>query len=380
IEDEKYENFTVILSGLEQNTSKFKCILKRKNNTFAYIERTNTGFKLERINKSYTFKKTNTGCKFDFIDTLKLLKEETNNFKWINEEQHKIEQKNIEKEITRQKSLELNQQNFCETNTDYSLNIQYIYNQNPTNFNFAKIRSLTQNCGVWDELNNGVEILTTDDQLSQYIFSYGKMHQAKLLQSFEAISNLKSIINNQEIQINDYGCGQGIGSIVFIDYLKSIRATNFKISKIKLIEPSELALKRASLHVKYSLKSLNQNENVLSIPKELDAITNEDILTTSTSIKFHIFSNIIDVENISIQSIYTKISETQKGENYFICVSPKFREDGNHPRNLKLNEFMGYFQKNQNVTVIKDRESNIPNPSNPLKPYKRFERVFKTSI
>ncbi|MBE7691246.1 hypothetical protein, partial [Tenacibaculum piscium] len=98
IEDEKHENFTVIISGLGQNTSKFKCILKRKNNTFAYIERTNTSFKLERINTSSTFEKTNTGYKFDRIDTLKLLKEEANNFKWINEEEHKIKQKNIEDE------------------------------------------------------------------------------------------------------------------------------------------------------------------------------------------------------------------------------------------------------------------------------------------
>ena len=195
------------------------------------------------------------------------------------------------------------------------------------------------------------------------------MHQAKLLQSLEVIPNLKTLISNKDIQINDYGCGQGIGCIVFIDYLKSIQATNFTISKIKLIEPSELAIKRASLNVKYCLKSINQNENVLSIHKTLDNISNDDISTNSESI----FSNILDVESISIESICEKITQTQSGVNYFICVSPKFWEDGDHPRNLRLDTFMYYFQKLYDVSVISKRESNINN-------WKRYERVFSLTM
>jgi hypothetical protein len=361
IEDAKYETFTIVIVG-QNNDGIYTCVLKRQNNTYAYVKRSETAFQLNA--------------------TMKLSKDKANSFEWISETQHIKKQKEVkeqkerQEEIARQNALqeiENKQRNFCESNTPYCKNIHSMYISNPKNFNFATVRSLTQDCGVWDELNNGVEILTTYEQLSQYIFSYGKMHQAKLIQSLEVISNLQPLVNNKDIQINDYGCGQGIGSIVFIDYLKSITAKNFTISKVKLIEPSELALKRASLNVKYCLKSINQNENVLSINKTLDNITNDDISTNPQSIKFHIFSNIIDVESINIQSMCSKIAETQKGINYFICVSPKFWEDGVHPRNLRLDAFMDYFQQRHKVSIISTRDSNIYN-------WKRYERIFNVTM
>lgn len=360
IEDEKYETFTIVVVG--QNNGKYTCVLERQNKTYAYVGRPETAFQLNA--------------------TMKLLKDKANDFEWISETQHNKKQNEVKKqkareeEIARQNALqetENKQRNFSESNTTYCANIHSKYIANPKSFNFATVRSLTQDCGVWDELNNGVDILTTYEQLSQYIFSYGKMHQAKLLQSLEVIPNLQTLINNKDIQINDYGCGQGIGSIVFIDYLKSIQARNFTISKVKLIEPSKLALKRASLNVKYCLKSINQNENVLSIHKTLDNISNDDISTNSQSIKFHIFSNILDVESINIQSMCAKITQTQSGVNYFICVSPRFWEDGVHPRNLRLDAFMNYFQQRHNVSVISTRENNIDR-------WKRYERVFKVTM
>lgn len=113
--------------------------------------------------------------------------------------------------------------------------------------------------------------------------------------------------------------------------------------------------------------------HVLSIHKTLDNISNDDISTNSQSIKFHIFSNIIDIESINIQSLCTKITQTQNGVNYFICVSPRFWEDGVHPRNLRLDAFMNYFQQRHNVSVISTRESNINS-------WKRYERVFNATM
>jgi hypothetical protein len=366
IEDEKYETFTIVVVG--QSNGKYTCVLKRQNNTYAYVGRPETAFQLNA--------------------TMKLLKDKANDFEWINETQHNKKQKELkeqkerEEEIARQNALqaiETEQRNFCENNTTYCTDIQAKYNSSPRNFGLTSIKSLStpfynsiseemQN-RIFAELNQGVAILQTEGHLFIYMRSYGNMHQAKLLQSFEAISNLQNLISNKEIQINDYGCGQGIGSIVFIDYLKSIQATNFKISKVKLIEPSEIALKRASLNIKYCLRSINQDENVLSIPKRLDDITNIDISTNSQAIKFHIFSNIIDVESISIQSMCAKIAETQKGINYFICVSPNIMQS----RNERLDAFMNYFQQRQNVSIISTREDNINT-------WRRYERVFNVTM
>jgi hypothetical protein len=268
------------------------------------------------------------------------------------------------------------QRNFCETNTVFSSDIEQIQN----NISFNSIRRLSVNfvkklpqevsSQLHSELNSGVEILQTEAHLHQYIHSYGNMHQAKLNHCFEAIKHLLTELNARNIQIIDYGCGQGVGSIVFIDFIKENHIKNFTISKIRLIEPSEKALKRASLNVKHCLGSIAQNKNVLAINKSIDEIDLQDLSTDSSSIKFHIFSNILDVENFSINSLAQKIDNSQRGTNYFICVSPKFWEEGKHPRNLRLDIFMDYFQQKRNIHILSTRETNIGN-------WKRYERVFK---
>jgi hypothetical protein len=368
IHADKYETSKIVVVG--QKNGKYTCVLERNNKTYAYIERDTTPYQLN--------------------GKILLLKETSNQYNWISESSHI----KIQKEINEQKfaenakknllqALEKQQRDFCENNTNYSIDIHGKYSSDHENFGLMAIKSLstpfynsiteqTQN-RIFRELDQGVAILKTEAHLYIYMRSYSNMHQAKLVQSFQAISNLKAIVKNNNIQINDYGCGQGIGSIVFIDYLKSINASNFKISKVKLIEPSELALKRASLNVKYCLRSIYQDENVLSIHKGLDNINGTDILSDHDAVKFHIFSNIIDVESINLKSIYTKISETQKGINYFICVSPKFWDDGSHPRNNRLDTFMNYFQQRHNVTVISTRENNINS-------WTRYERVFMVNF
>lgn len=363
IEDEKYETFKIVLAG--QRDDEFTCVLERENKTYAYVARKNIAFQLG--------------------DDLKLQKEISNEFEWITQadhnkiqEQNKLELKRLE-EVQRQAEIEVvqnAQRNFCETNTVFSSDIEQIQN----NISFNSIRRLSVNfvkklpqevsSQLHFELNRGGEILQTEAHLHQYIHSYGNMHQAKLNHCFEAIKHLLTELNARNIQIIDYGCGQGIGSIVFIDFIKANHIKNFTISKIRLIEPSEKALKRASLNVKHCLKSINQNKNVLAINKSIDEIDLQDLSTDSSSIKFHIFSNILDVENFNINLLAQKIDNSQKGTNYFICVSPKIWEEEKHPRNLRLDIFMDYFQQKRNIHILSTRETNIGN-------WKRYERVFK---
>ena len=74
------------------------------------------------------------------------------------------------------------------------------------------------------------------------------MHQAKLQQAYHSIfSNNHLPLIGQPIEIIDYGCGQGIGTICLVDYIKEQTNRNCNVVKIKLIEPSVLALKRAVL-------------------------------------------------------------------------------------------------------------------------------------
>lgn len=224
---------------------------------------------------------------------------------------------------------------------------------------------------AYNALDGGKAILTTQDHLDRYSFAFGKMHRAKLNAAFSTITDLNTI-NGNNIQLIDYGCGQGIGSIALLDYLFNLtEESTITINDIKLIEPSEIALNQASTYLSKCFSGFNSQ----LINKEIDQLDVSDLTTKEESIKFHIFSNIIDVNAFSLNDLFEMINKTQKGQNYFICVSPDY-----YSGNCRLDEFITYFKNNTNCLVISERQGEIENPSNPSKPWKDYEKVFKVNL
>lgn len=361
IEDEKYETFTIVVTG--KSSDKYTCVLERSNKTYAYVERPNTAFQIG--------------------SNLKLLKETANKFEWISQSIHKKKQEKNKLELQKQNELkkqEAEKQLFDEfwqfvkpDNDYYQIISNRIQNDNTQPFSvYTHIQTLSRNYQVWNELGNGVNILTSKEQLSQYIFSYGKMHRAKLNQAFETFipNHFKS--KGNFANIIDYGCGQGLGTVALIDYLNaSSNACDY--SKIILIEPSIVALQRASTHVVVSLDTLtfkgNSYQQIFPISKKISDITENDLNTNDTAVKFHIFSNILDITDFDLKILYNKIVNTQKGINYFICVSPNFYTDGTNMRNQRLRTFLSFF----NVEPISHRFTNIGT-------WTRYEIVFMVNL
>ena len=300
---------------------------------------------------------------------------------WRKKQLYFANKRRQEKEQKKELELETErkiQQSFFETETPYCASIENVFNKNKENFQFDTIRSLSRDYGIFNELNRGVYQLETHELLGQYIFSYGKMHQGKLKQAIQSIfKNNHLHLNGQEIEILDYGCGQGLGTICFLDYIKFHTNRNCKIFKIKLIEPSELALKRAALNVRYVLRGfLDQPQNVYAIHKELDCISQSDLATQENSIKIHIFSNIIDIECFNILNITDKINKTQKGLNFFICTSPNIIQY----RNKRMDLFQAELANTGIMEEISYRQDSIPNPNPNGKSWTRYERIFKINI
>jgi hypothetical protein len=292
------------------------------------------------------------------------------------------EQRRQEQALAEQHRQEqaLAEQNLYETKTNYYSQVFNSFNRNTIGFSFETIRVLSKKHDVFEELDNGVAQLNSNEQLQQYMFSYGKMHHAKLSQAFNTLHSKHDLmLTGQSIEIIDYGCGQGIGTVCFIDFLKSIPSFKYTIKRVKLIEPSNLALKRAALHVKYSLKSARQSEVVQSINEELDDVTEHQLGGEKNTIKFHIFSNILDVTEFNLEEFTDKLTNTIIGENYFICVSPNMYSDGSHFRNRRLQWFMNYFIDAFKTTVISERISDIPKP-NGGGTWTRYEKIFKVDF
>ena len=180
--------------------------------------------------------------------------------------------------------------------------------------------------------NRGVTPLAYEQELFIYFRNYGNMHYAKMISSLEAFP---LIIFGKDIEIIDWGCGQAIATISLFEYLKE-RYITIK-PRITLIEPSKIALKRASLHCKI----FNPDSQIKTVCKYLDELEIEDIATKSENIKFHLFSNILDIELFSMSNLLRLISSTQKGINYFICVSPYI----NDVKAYRIDSFKRYFEQ-----------------------------------
>ena len=183
---------------------------------------------------------------------------------------------------------------------------------------------------IYESLNHGVDLLDSDAQMKCYLFSFGRMHQAKVYRALSCIS--PSTYASGDFDIVDWGCGQGLATICFFDYLRERRITN-SVHKVTLIEPSEAARERAAIHVG---AYVDANVTVSCIGKYLDDIKPEDI-DGDSPVTIHFFSNILDIGSIDLKSLTEKVGSNVQGQHYFFCISPM------NSGNRRIDRFYEYF-------------------------------------
>lgn len=171
------------------------------------------------------------------------------------------------------------------------------------------------------ELNHGLDLLQSDAGLDCYIVAYGEMHQAKMravLQNLPFPPIKKH--ENLNCEIIDWGCGQGIGTICLLDYLKEHDLISH-VKKITLVEPSQVAIDRAYFNV---INVTNERVYVVPINKYISA-ANEDTdvkgISYTEPFVFHIFSNILDVDDVD-QAKLAKCIASAGHTHYLLCTGP----------------------------------------------------------
>lgn len=254
-----------------------------------------------------------------------------------------------------------------EKGTDYCKLLQGVEN------NFNSIRRISvdkhQSNPRKDEIHNsllrGTKILQTEEELFAYFNSLGPRHFEGMI---DACRNLQKNIFEKEIEIIDWGCGQALASMAYFDFLNQNKMEQI-IKNVILIEPSEMALKRASLHV----KKFNQITDIQTINKVIDSLDNKDFRNNRTVSKLHLFSNILDIELFSLSDLLHLIESNFSGNNYFLCVSPYI----NDTRTSRLDAFVKYFSKKENFKIIQ----SIDNGKGEWKGnWTRVVRVFQVSL
>lgn len=167
----------------------------------------------------------------------------------------------------------------------------------------------------WTFVNHGVDLLKNEDELNCYLVAYGKMHEEKIHSALSTLTNLKEIVKNK-YQIIDWGCGQALATLCFLDFIKGSLDNN-KPQSITLIEPSNSAISKAEKYI----QSITQNNKNQLIEKRLDDVNLSDIEITEP-ITINFFSNILDIESVNLAKLTDLIKNNLKGEQYFICVGP----------------------------------------------------------
>ena len=183
---------------------------------------------------------------------------------------------------------------------------------------------------IYESLNHGVDLLDSDAKMKCYLFSFGRMHQAKVYRALSCIS--PSTYASGDFDIVDWGCGQGLATVCFFDYLRERRITN-RVHKVTLIEPSDAARERAAIHVGAYVGS---NVTVSCIGSYLDDVKPEDIAGDSP-VTIHFFSNILDIGSIDLKSLAEKVGSNVQGQHYFFCISPM------NSGNRRIDRFYEYF-------------------------------------
>jgi superfamily II DNA helicase RecQ len=222
---------------------------------------------------------------------------------------------------------------------------------NPT---FQQIRCIAWECishlpkskrdELYKKLAHGVILLDTHELMCQYLHSFGNMHEAKIK---KALSCFPNDLFNKDYDVIDWGCGQGLATICLFDYLKN-KGIISQAQNIVLIEPSQVALERAKLHVKAYCKD---DRKIRIQNKFIDEATIDDIRLDGSRPVFHLFSNILDIKEINLKKLAIKIDQSVLSESYLICVGPL------NAGNRRIDAFYDHF--NSPSVFLSDSQSQF---------------------
>ncbi len=216
----------------------------------------------------------------------------------------------------------------------YAAHIQSM--QNPS---FEKIRRYC---------NNLVDDQEADD-MQEYLAENGKMHKALM---YDALEQFLEKLDGETITLIDWGCGQGIGSMLVLDYIRE-KQLDIKIEKIILVDNDAEYLSRAILHV----EGLKQNDIEIVVIDAKNAKDIEKLNKTRNHLSLNLFVN--DAMPLEYLDIDFDIFE----KAYFMCVSNESDE--------KIEEFFEIISDFAEIDkIISDRETKVGK-------FKKFEKIFR---
>ena len=226
-----------------------------------------------------------------------------------------------------------------EDKSTYAYQLRHLANPS-----FDKIRNLAKDFimklseqlkdELYEEIERGEKQLETEPELMYYFHAFGKMHKAKLNYAFEHLP--ETFFEIPEINIIDYGCGQAVATMCYVDFLRR-QGYEQKIRRVTLIEPSEAALKRAALHVSVFFP----DAEIATINKGFDDLKTKDMVCDEDVPTLHLLSNVLDLECFNLIEFKKLVKNRIGPSNLFVCVGPYF---GDKDRSKHMDSFAKYYK------------------------------------
>ena len=176
-------------------------------------------------------------------------------------------------------------------NSDYAKTLQNI-----TNISFEKIRRSCANLVKENQAN----------YMTKELSEYAKQYKALI---YDALEQFMYELTCKELCIVDWGCSQGLGVALTLDYIKE-KQLDIKVTQIILIDDDTKALSRAMLHCDV-LKQNDLDIVAIDINKDMDKINK-----IKKGFALNLFVN--DYDNIQ----FTEVDFNKFVGDYFVCISP----------------------------------------------------------
>lgn len=225
----------------------------------------------------------------------------------------------------------------------------------------------------YHQLGRGIAILETPEQLNTYLASYSDMHIYKLNLAFDALFRSEEF-NTESAEVIDWGCGQAFASCALIDYIK-LNKINLDLSKFTLIEPSAMALQRGLEHID-AIYQRSPKPTTNTINDKADSILSLRNLHSSSAVKIHLFSNVLDLTSLDLKSVFQNVISNFEGLNYFVCVSP-LNEN-------QLFTFYNMFNTSNLISKLNNREITdvyrLTTRKKSPTPISRIQYIFKSIL
>ena len=202
-------------------------------------------------------------------------------------------------------------------------------------------------------LNHGTSILGDTQSLDCYLAAYGHMHWHKLEYTFTEF--FKRCKNRPDIQqgyeLLDWGCGQGLASLAFLDFL-SRRQASPRPTRLTLVEPSAAALQRACSFLRAHVADLPPlrlcKRWLPTRSAEPQEISAKDVSAICPTL-VHLFSNVLDMNALDLKRLATFLASLPAC-HYILAVGPCHSTD-------RIEVFSSYFHLQSQDILVECREN-----------------------